>query len=256
MKKLLALSLLIIFSIALFAESDLSLDEINQQAISAYQDKDYETALEQFLIIDTNGIISADLFYNIANCYFRQGSLGLSILYYEKCLKVKPDHIAARKNRDFALTLTRDKIEQTDKSALENLLSKLYNSFDLNTAALITIILFALLIIFLIITQIAYRDRDKSLPIFFIFLILILLIISVTISSLKYSSFHDIKDAVIIAATAIGYSGPGAEYTRVFTIHEGMICQIEDASENWLLIKLPNGIGGWIEKDLLKQVAF
>ena len=172
MKKLLAFALLIILSITLFAEADLSLDEINQQAISAYQDKDYESALEQFLIIDTNGIISADLFYNIANCYFRQGSLGLSILYYEKYLKVKPDHIAARKNRDFALTLTRDKIEKTDKSALENLLSKLYNSFDLNSAALITLILFALLITFLIITQIAYRNRDKSLPVFFIFLII------------------------------------------------------------------------------------
>ncbi|MCF7919474.1 MAG: tetratricopeptide repeat protein [Candidatus Cloacimonetes bacterium] len=256
MKKSLLIILVALFSFGWLNALEMSLDQINNEAIQAYQNKDYDTALEKFLIVDNNGIINANLYYNIANCYFRQGSLGLSILYYEKCLKMKPDHAAARKNRDFALTLTRDKIDQEEPSALEKLLTKLYNSFDLNSVALLDIILFALLILLLIIMNTLFRQRDKSLPVFLIFLVLILLTCSATVSYLKYTSFHDTKDAVIIAATAIGYSGPGEEYTRVFTIHEGMTCRVEDANDNWLLIKLPNGIGGWVEENLLQRVTF
>jgi tetratricopeptide (TPR) repeat protein len=256
MKKLIILALITLFCFNLLTALEPALDKINQEAIQAYQNKDYYNALQKFLVIDNNGVINADLYYNIANCYFRQNSLGMSILYYEKCLKVQPSHIAAQKNRDFAMTLIRDKIEKEDPSAVMLLLHKLYNSIDLNSAALLSLILWALLIFILIIMKTAFRNKDKSLPVFLAFLILIMLIVSGTISYTKYSSYHSKDDAVIVAGTAIGFSGPGEEYTRVFTIHEGMRCHIEDTSNNWQLIKLENGLGGWIQKDLLALVAF
>lgn len=255
MNRYIAFIILILLAIPSLYAIDDNIDSLNQKAVKAYQDKEYQTALSDFIRIEKQGVIDANLFYNMGNCYFRLEQLGMSILYYKKALKVNPTHSLAKKNLDFAFTLTRDKIESSDSGALEKILKNLYHSFSLNTLALISIILFALLVLLLIIMQTLYRFKDKSLPVFFIFLIIIFLAATVIITSMKYSAYHKNSDAVIIALTAVGFSGPGAEYTRVFTIHEGMTCNIEDKNENWVLIKLPNGIGGWIESNLLKRVS-
>ncbi|MCF7912647.1 MAG: tetratricopeptide repeat protein [Candidatus Cloacimonetes bacterium] len=250
---------LIIFSLFImlfpvWADNEDLVSKTADQAITAYHNKDYDTALTHFLYLENNNIINADLFYNIANCYFRQSQIGKAILYYKKALKVDPAHQAAASNLKFILTLTKDKIDTPENGALSRFLLRLYHSFDLNKAALFTAVLFFILIILLILLQTVFQNRDKSLPIFLIFLVVILLVISATISYLKYQNFHSASDAVVIAQTAIGYSGPGVEYTRVFTIHEGMICQIENTNDDWMLIKLPNGIGGWVQTNLLEIV--
>jgi uncharacterized protein YgiM (DUF1202 family) len=69
------------------------------------------------------------------------------------------------------------------------------------------------------------------------------------ISILKWQEFHNDNEAVILSTSVIGYSGPGEDFTRVFTIHEGMIFTLERDEDNWSLIKLENGLGGWIKKD-------
>ncbi len=245
----------LLFLIPLLASNSDLINQTGTEAITAYQNKDYDTALNKFLYLENNSVINADLFYNIANCYFRQNMIGKAILYYKKALKVNPAHQAASRNLDFILTLTKDKIELDEPGALAEFLLRIYHSYDLNTAALFTAILFLLLVLLVILMQTAFQHQDKSLPLFLIFLVIIFLIISSAISVLKYNNFHDTSDAVVTTSTAIGYSGPGEEYTRVFTIHEGMVCQLEDQNENWVLIKLPNGIGGWIQKDLLELVT-
>jgi tetratricopeptide (TPR) repeat protein len=254
MKHYLIIFCMLIAILPVFADNTELVSKTADQATKAYHNKDYDTALSQFLYLENNNIINADLYYNIANCYFRQSEVGKAILYYKKALKVDPAHHAAASNLKFILTLTKDKIETPDNGALSQFLLRIYHSFDLNKAALFTAILFFLMIILLILLQTVFQTRDKSLPVFLIFLVVILLVVSSTISYLKYQNFHSASDAVITAQTAIGYSGPGVEYTRVFTIHEGMICQIEDTNDDWLLIKLPNGIGGWIQTNLLEIV--
>ncbi|HHE38945.1 MAG TPA: SH3 domain-containing protein, partial [Candidatus Cloacimonetes bacterium] len=62
------------------------------------------------------------------------------------------------------------------------------------------------------------------------------------------------SEAVLISQSAVGFSGPSNEFTRVFTIHEGMIFDIEKEENNWSLIKLTNGLGGWIESKNLEKI--
>jgi tetratricopeptide (TPR) repeat protein len=245
----------VILIIPVFASSNL-INQTFKDAITDYHNKNYDAAVEKLLYLENNGLVNADLFYNIANCQFRLGRIGKAVLYYKKALKIDPTHQQASANLDYVQTLTKDKIEQENQGAMAEFFLRVYHSFDMNASALFTAILFFILMLLLILLQTAFRDKDKSLPVFLIFLVILFLIGSATISLLKYRSFHDDTEAVIMAATAIGYSGPGEEYTRVFTIHEGMTCKIEDENDEWLLIKLPNGIGGWIKRELLEIIAF
>jgi uncharacterized protein YgiM (DUF1202 family) len=73
-------------------------------------------------------------------------------------------------------------------------------------------------------------------------------------SYIKWQRYTDESQAVLLTDSAIGYSGPDSDFTRVFTIHEGMIFQIEQQQEDWSLIKLQNGLGGWIRNSNFQKI--
>ena len=252
MKKLIYSLLFLLLSVSIFADNQIDL--IQQDAISSYNDKDYQTALEKFSLLENEGIINADLYYNIGNCYFRINEVGRSILYFKKAIKVRSDHSAARRNLEYALTFTIDKQESDDQSVIRSFWLRAFDSISINLLAIITLIIFSIIIMFICLMIIHYKNREKTVPIFittiFIFLFLVFFIISI----LKWQEFNKTDEAVLLSTSAIGYSGPGEDFTRVFTIHEGMIFTIEKSEDNWSLIKLENGLGGWINKDTYVKI--
>ena len=48
----------------------------------AYIDGNYEKAIEEYNAIIDGGEYSMELYYNLANAYFKQGEMGKAILYY------------------------------------------------------------------------------------------------------------------------------------------------------------------------------
>ncbi len=252
MKKTISTILLGFIVISIFAANQIEL--IHQEAIDSYNEKDYQTALEKFSLIENEGIVNSDLYYNIGNCYFRINEIGRAILYFKKALKVRSDHQSARRNLEYALTFTKDKQDSGNISVIRSFWLKAFDSFSINLLAIITLIIFVMIIMLISMMIIHYKSREKTIPIFlttiFIFLFSAFLIISI----LKWQEFHKTDEGVLLSTSAIGFSGPGEDFTRVFTIHEGMIFTIERSEENWSLIKLENGLGGWINKDTYVRI--
>ena len=227
---------------------------IHKEAINAYQDKDYQTALEKFSLIENEGTINADIYYNIGNCYFRINEIGRAILYFKKALKVESDHQAARRNLEYALTFTKDKQDSESESVIRSFWLKAFDSISINLLAIILFLIFAFIIILISVIIIHFKNREKTVPIFVTTILIIFFSVFLIISILKWQEFHKDDEAVLLSTSAIGYSGPGEDFTRVFTIHEGMIFTIERSEENWSLIKLENGLGGWINKDTFVRI--
>lgn len=252
MKKLIYSLLFLLLSVSIFADNQIDL--IQQDAISSYNDKDYQTALEKFSLLENEGIINADLYYNIGNCYFRINEVGRSILYFKKAIKVRSDHSAARRNLEYALTFTIDKQESDDQSVIRSFWLKAFDSISINLLAIITLIIFSIIIMFICLMIIHYKNREKTVPIFITTIFIFLFSVFFIISILKWQEFNKTDEAVLLSTSAIGYSGPGEDFTRVFTIHEGMIFTIEKSEDNWSLIKLENGLGGWINKDTYVKI--
>ncbi len=251
-KKTISTLILVFLAANIFAVSQI--DAIYEEAINSYNDKDYQTALEKFSLIENEGIVNSDLYYNIGNCYFRINEIGRAILYFKKALKVRSDHQSARRNLDYALTFTKDKQNSESESVIRSFWLKAFDSLSINLLAIITLALFMIIIVLISFMIIHYKNREKTVQLFmttiFIFLFSVFLIISI----LKWQEFHSDDEGVLLSTSTIGYSGPGEDFTRVFTIHEGMIFTIERDEENWSLIKLENGLGGWISKDTFVRI--
>ena len=252
MKKIVFTFLVTFLAISIFAINQV--DTIHKEAINSYNNREYQTALEKFSLIENEGIVNADLYYNIGNCYFRINEIGRAILYFKKAIKVRSDHQAARRNLEYALTFTKDKQDSGNISVIRSFWLKAFDSFSINLLAIITLAIFLIIIMLICMIIIHYKKREKTIPIFittvFVFLFSAFLIISI----LKWQEFHKTDEGVLLSTSAIGYSGPGEDFTRVFTIHEGMIFTIERSEENWSLIKLENGLGGWINKDTFVRI--
>ena len=99
MKNKIILFLLFLVS---FANASESIDSTFKKANDLYNKGDYEQAVQSFESIVNQGNESADLYFNIANCYYKLGKVAPSIYNYEKALLLNPDDEAIQTNLSFA----------------------------------------------------------------------------------------------------------------------------------------------------------
>ena len=92
-------------------------DALFKQAVSAYAAEDYESALNTFLSLENSGIVSWELFYNIANVYYRRGEPGPAIRYWEKAALLAPANPDIAHNLNIAREQLNDKVVLPEMSA-------------------------------------------------------------------------------------------------------------------------------------------
>lgn len=86
-------------------------EAIFQQANQAYQNADYSQASELYEKLVKDNVSSAELFFNLANTYFRQNQLGRAIFNFKQALNLAPRDPDIRFNLNYAQNRVLDKIE-------------------------------------------------------------------------------------------------------------------------------------------------
>lgn len=247
--------LLIIFMFTiLFAFADDFHTESFNNAVKNYKERKFDEALQDFVKIENEGIENDELFVNIGNCYFRLDQLGMSILYYKKAVAINPNNDKAKINLNYAKSLTVDVQKDEEHDFLTKILIKTYNSLSLNMLAILSILFFAVIVFIINFIIFKYRGREKTLQYFFLIIALLFFTFSFGLGMKKWNDVRHQKEAVLIVDSAIGFSGPGADFTRVFTIHEGNIFEIVRNQDDWTLVQLKSGLGGWIQNNSFKSI--
>ena len=62
------------------------------------------------------------------------------------------------------------------------------------------------------------------------------------------------EHAIVTAQEATARSGPAGDKTPVFVLHEGTKVRIDRDEDEWYLVRLPNGSGGWMRKDAVTGI--
>ena len=252
MKKLFLIIILSIIIFQIYGENIQS--EIFDKAVTHYKNREFEDALDKFKQIENQGILNSELLVNIGNCYFRIDQLGMSILYYKKALKISPNYEKAVRNFEYATSLSIDAQQEDDIDFFSKLLKNIYKSLSVNFLAYLSLFIFlfiAFLINFLIFK---YRGKEKTFQYFILIILILFFTVSFSLALNKWQDLASNNEAVLIADSAIGYSGPGSDFTRVFTIHEGNVFKIIRSQDSWTLIQLDSGLGGWINNNFFKTI--
>ncbi len=241
MKKIIyILSILFIIPLLLCAK------EYNLTAAnSAYQEQNYQIAKEEYMKLVNEDVENYELFYNLGNTYFKLNDLGNARLYYEKAAKFEPLNQELNENITMLMANIKDK-EEVERSFIETLLRKIYYTFSINLLGVFAVIFFILMmafIVFLIMSRSAVLKR--IVKVFLVIFAVIFFLVTVT-EVMRIRDFYADNNAVILDEVVIAYIGPNEDFPQVFTIHEGLKVSIERFDNEWVLIKLPSGNGGWV----------
>jgi len=220
-----------------------------------YQGGDYDAALNSYLQIFESGFASAALHYNIGNCYFKQGDLGRSILFYERALVLDPRDADARANLELARSLTADEITPLPgfwvlrvvnwwvHALSGSLLVVIVGlSYFVGTTALVIVIL----------------SRNRFLEMWgrgvAIVAGVLVLVFGVNLVSLELGLGKP-TEAIVLAEEVSVQSAPSDDLAlQVFTIHEGTKMRIDQQSGEWAEIVLADGKVGWVRVEVLEII--
>lgn len=255
MKKQIAILYVILFSaLGLFANNENLAGEYFQKANKFYAQGNYQQALKNYEAIDSLGIISPQVYYNMANAYYKLQNYPMAIYYYKKALKYNPGDKAARQNLQLARSKTIDKFEILPQSPV----TKLWNGFILLTSAKNwTYISIAFLFIAFVLFVLYRLGNSVSIKRISFILGLCMFFLSGLSAFVGYQNekyFTTNKQAVVIAPTIDVYSEPANKGAKLFTIHEGVEVDVLEEINGYVKIKLPNDKTGWIDKNYLMIV--
>jgi tetratricopeptide (TPR) repeat protein len=241
MKKIIyILSILLLIPLLIFAkEYDLT------AANSAYQEQNYQKAKEEYMKLANEGVKNYELFYNLGNTYFKLNDPGNARLYYEKAAKFKPLDAELNENIAMLLASIKDK-EEVERSFIETLLRRIYYAFSINLLGVFILIFFILMMAFIVLLIMSRSMVIKRLVKIFLVVFAVIFFIAAMTEVMRIRDFYSDNNAVILDEVVIAYSGPSEDFPQIFTIHEGLKVSIERFDNDWVLIKLPSGNGGWI----------
>lgn len=245
---------LVIFMLAFISLANAQSVRINELFVAgnkAYEQKDFETAIQRYQDVLNYEIEHPALYFNLANAYFKTGQLGPAILYYEKAHRLAPRDADVLENLELARMLTVDKVERPTPGLIANLLSTFYQFFSLNELAYLTLFhLIGIMILACLIVLIRAPFAKRVLWYFTGFGIALFIVFAVTFY-IKADTYANQPEAIVLTPKLDAYNSPVNTGEVAFTIHEGKKVEILQKREGWYKIMLENDWQGWVEENKL-----
>ena len=217
--------------------------------VTAYQEGDFQAAIDAFSALYASGIENAELFYNLGNAYLKNDDLGHAILWYERALKREPADPDVKFNLDYALSLTKD---QKAETALPLSHIFFFWKYQLSAAA-VQCAAIILNLVFWSLLGVSLFWRNKKLQrIAYLTLVFALLFTSTAWFNYYESAYR--PPAVILPPEAAIRSGLSDDATELFVLHAGTKVRIEKERNAHVRIYFADGKIGWIKKDLVGRI--
>jgi tetratricopeptide (TPR) repeat protein len=218
------------------------------EASNLYTAGKYREALTLYAALDSLGYQSGELYYNLANTYYKLNQVGKAILYYEKAKRYIDGDEDLQANLDLARSRTKDKIPELPKFFLEALLDNVLDFLPLGALGFFVLLFLygtAAIFIFQLRDLFAFNSLVGQI---FKYTFLVLFVLSLLLFVVKSSRLATQRDAIILNPVVNLKSEPREQSTTISVIHEGLKVQISRKESDWLEIKLPDGTKGWIEQ--------
>ena len=220
-----------------------------EKANHFYQTKNYEKAIKLYDSIIHSGYISAPVYFNLGNAYFKLGKYPMAILHYEKAKKLAGDQEDIDFNLRFSKQFISDKIEPIPELMLFRLWNQMVNKRSSEGWAILGIIFFWITLFFfswmILFRKIWIKKTNLAFGLLFFVLFIFTLVFS-----WKRAAIESRYDYAIVMTPATSVkSAPDDESKEIFIIHQGIKIQLFEKVQDWQKIRLADGKTGWIKID-------
>ncbi len=238
-----------IILVLLFFASSISAQDTDarfKSANEAYQQKEFNRAVELYSGLAGEGITSAELYFNLGNAFFKSNQIASAIINYERALLLSPDDEDIRFNLKLANLRIVDKIEPVPELFILKWMKNLINGRTADSWAKVAV--FFLWIAFLFGCAFVFVGSAGLKRItFFVGVVFVVLAIVALIFGVRKNRIDTLHPyAIVFAQNSYVKSAPDNQSTDLFILHEGVKVQLVEATHEWSKIKLADGKVGWI----------
>lgn len=224
-----------------------AVDSMLQLAATAYSESRFNDAAAMYEQLLADYGISAKVYYNLGNAYYKAGSVAPAILNYERALLLNPGDPDVRFNLELARTRVVDKIEPLAEFLLTRWYNNLGNLLDSNSWAYLSLGFFALFVACLFVYFFAKNSGLKKSSFFIGILVLFFSIFALLYSARQRDAIIHPDRAIVFSESVTVKSSPDQSGTDLFLLHEGSALRIKSKLGDWCEIELEDGNVGWIE---------
>lgn len=237
------------------AENTAYLDSLWSKGVQAYTDGRWSECTESLKALESVGVVSPELYYNLGNAYFKSGDYPHAILYYERTLKISPSFEDARINLDFVNSLIRDKIDAVPEFVLKSWARKVCYLMPSDFWALISIVLFAAALALFLVFRLGASRGLRRTGFYCSIVALILSASSFGMARWQRNSYLRADGAIVMKPVASVKSSPSRDSSKdLFVLHEGTKVTVLDTVGEWKNISLSDGRQGWIEESDMEMI--
>ncbi len=245
-----------------------------EEGNSRYEAGDYDGAIVEYTELVDAGAADKDLFYNLANAFYKTGDLGRAVLFYERARRIAPRDQDVRRNLSLVRTQLRDEQFVREQNRFTRGLVWLHN--NLSASEMVVFASCCYLMLCLLGIVFLFRDSTavaaiykrisvlspgrlvglgKSQDIIFAITIISFLFLSTGFSAWKKMGKETSRgEAVVVDREAPVFSSPTEDATLQFKIHEGTVVRARERRPRWTRITLPGGLSGWVSTASVERI--
>jgi len=231
-------------------------EDLFREGNSAYNQGDYSRAISYYDSIASQGLHSAELYFNLANAHYKRNAVAPSILNYEKALLLDPDNAQVLNNLKFAQNMTLDRFSPLPESDIKKATDKLLFLTSVRGWSMVVVVgswLAALFFFFYLKT--AYSASKR---LFFSGLVLSILcaVLALLFALQQKNTLQRTRPAIVFAQEESFRAEPNLRSEVLLSLHEGTKVFVQEFVEDWVKVRLTNGAVGWMPQSSIQQISF
>lgn len=224
------------------------------KANTFYQKADYNAAITAYQLELSSKMHSAEVYFNLGNCYYKLNKVAPAIYYYEKALLLAPNDAEIQNNLQFAQKMTIDEIAPVIEVGFEKILSNFTSSLHFDSWAILAIVFaFGVLLCFSF-YFFNYSSSVKRIFVIGIFITLLGFLLSIFSGYYEKSKYENTNPAIVFADVCSVKSEPRSTATESFVLHAGTKVLVIEKLNNFIKIQLPDLKTGWVKNEEIKKI--
>ncbi|WP_310554648.1 tetratricopeptide repeat protein [Flavobacterium sp.] len=243
-----------LFILFLFLSQTIWAQSAFEKGNTLYQNGSYNEAITVYENILKSGQQSAELYFNLGNCYYKQNNVAPAIFNFEKALLLNPNDAEIQNNLAFAQKMTIDEVVEVPKVGFSKMIQEFTSSYHYDTWAWISIVL-ALLFLGCFLGY-YFSNTTVLKRIFFTSMLFVLLFALLSIVSGFYEKNRSDKyrPAIVFTEVTSVKSEPRSTSQETFKLHAGTKVSVLESLNNYKKIQLLDLKEGWIDKSAIKEL--
>jgi len=248
----------ILFLFGIFVLTSSFAQESNEQlwekANAFYTTEEYQQAVSLYDQVLQSGEVSAKLYFNLGNAYYKTGDINNAILNYERAKVLAPNDEDIEFNLRIANQFVVTKIEELPQPFFLRWKQAVTDKYPADTWSMISIGAFILFLIFLGLFIFSKTVTFKRVAFWLGILTIIFSGFTFSFANQQKNEIEIRNHAVVFCPRVTVKSSPSETGTDLFLIYEGLKIEITDSLNTWTEIKLADGNEGWLPDSCIVKI--